>query len=264
MKEFIRLSEEKNVFESGHTLSLIQRDNDIYAYKGEADFSKIELWSGKNIYNLEYSNLVFNNMRWATITQYRDVTYLCCTERRGNYPDTFKYQNIHVYVTYDHIEYNSLPFVIDGSAPWLYHRDNITHLYFHRKTNDKHLILVKRWYSFEIDSIGDAKEHIILESPLTHTLSAPSVIYWNGLFWMMCESCNYSDKGYWETVLYVSDNPIRNYVFHSVVLTDNRACAFQHIINNRYILTYSTMRDNGIWKLCAKEGLITVEPIGRH
>jgi len=254
MKSFVDLSEERVIIPRGHTLSLVEYNNELFAYKGGVRFKSIELYKGKDIYSLKLYGTVIRNKRWAVAFVEENIVNLFCTYHTNYKADIFKYQNIYWYTSEDGFSFTEKGKVVDGSAPWICKFSGQYYLYFHRKTDLTHDILVKR--SDNIKDISKAKERVIISMKITdkkEALSAPSIVCIDKIYWMVCEYETKKDP--WVTVLYRSESAFGPFNLCGTLMRNGRACAFQYILGNKYILTYSVCKGKR-WNISAKEGVV--------
>lgn len=250
MKEFIKSLPERKIISSGHTLSLLEVDDKLFAYKGEVNFKGISLYVGDDINSLQPKGQILKNRRWAVSIVDNDIVYLFCTYHKNYKPDIFKYQDIYCYSSNDGILFETLGIFTTGSAPCIWKHAGTFFLYYHRKTDNSHDILLRM--SPSVLELKDSPEIKVISIPITNkneALSAPSIFKKADIFYMLCEYRTGSNQ--WSTVLYKSNSPIEFFKYEGVVLDNNRACAFQHLINDKYILTYS-VKINNIWGICLK------------
>jgi hypothetical protein len=253
VKNILNLTEEKLIITPGHTLSFIEKEDEIYAYLGQVDWSKIELWKGKDLYSLKFEKLVIPDKRWATAIKDKDSEdiYIFCTGHRDSKIDIYKYQDIYLYKSNNGIDFSFVKTIVWGSAPFQVYLNGMFNLFYHRKDDGVHQILVKA--ANKIENIDIAQEIVVIEIPIRsvdEALSAPSVIYLNNKYYMLCE---YRENGGpWTTVLYESDNIFSNWKLIEMVYNNWRACAFHYLLKNKYYVTYSVLNGN-IWSMAIQE-----------
>jgi len=138
--------------------------------------------------------------------------------------------------------------VTNGSTPFIFKDDEIYRLFFHRRTGgDPDIHTLWMISSSNIKGLMSKEPVKILERS-NQTISAPSVAKFHGYYWMTVEILI---KGIWFTYLF-KGKTLDTLKMIDKPLLENAACAFQHIFDDRYILTYS--RPN--WSVFMKEGII--------
>jgi len=246
LSEYPTLSEEKVLFEHGHTLSLIKIKDEFLGYLGHIDFSKIEIFRGKDIYNMEKVGEI-PNVRWgSTIRIYNgEIIRLYFTKQdllsKLPFVNPCRSQTIYFMGGVSGL-FNKGPLyrqkVERASAPFAF-RDKTGRLALACHKRDPHQILV-----------------FMPEGPLEilnfgkQIVSAPSIAYFRDQYWLTCEYR--ITHGNWRTMLY-SGTQLNSLKLVSINFLLNTACAFQHLFGERYVLTYSKQTKEG-WKLCAREG----------
>ena len=247
------LTQEKIIINKGHTISIIHRNGQIYGYIGEVDFSNISLYKGKDIYSLKKDKVLFPDRRWATILDDGESIHLFCTYHKNNKDDLFKFQNIYWYMSADSINFTPKCVITDGSAPWIMKEGNIYYLFYHRKTDLTHDILVKQ--TRDIFHLYEAQELTVGTCPITnqdYAWSAPSIVKIDNIYWMTTEVRLGNEP--WRTIVGYSNDILGPYHTYRELLYGWRACCFQYIINRRLQILYS-IRKNNNWKLAERHQL---------
>lgn len=251
----MRLGEERELISPGHTLSLIKFGDQIYGYLGYVLFKGVNILSGPSPYQLKHvKNGFLKGIRWGSAIADSKKVYLFFTERRliGRVPfiSPYKYQNVYVLESTDGINFAKKRFILNGSAPFIWKKEGEFYLFYHRRQGDRHIILCRIGHSIEdLFSKNTCREDVLLISHIGETLSAPSVCEINGKIWMTLERREGDQP--WQTVLYVG-GCVTDLRRHSVLIEEG-ACAFQHLLGDQFILTYS-VKEGKFWKIMCKEG----------
>lgn len=215
----------------------------LLGYLGHVYFEGIDLCVGK-IHRLENRGRIINNRRWATAIVDNNKISLFCSK---SIADLWRVQEILRYESNDGINFKEVEKIADGGCQFIWQYLGRYYLYFHRRSNERHHILVKS--SPSIEGLKDADEILLLDS--SDTLSAPSMAH-IGDFWLTCE---WRHNGRWYTVAYKADSPLGPFARLPQPLFSERACALQHIFENHYIITYSKQTGNR-WDLRVRWTLI--------
>jgi len=243
----LEFSEPKVLFEKGHTLSLIEYHGTFFGYLGHVLFDKVEVYSGKDLYNLSKVGEL-DGYRWGSAVVFNDKVFLFCTRQdvlsRLPLVNPYRFQRIFLLVSEDGIVFENKGEVLKGSAPSVYQEDGLFYLLFHRR--NPHQIL---FHTTENPGIINAKKVSLLKST-DFTLSAPSLVTVNGEYWLVCEYLDF--KNVWRSLLFRGDS--LDYLrLDEQLFLENGACAFQHIFGDRYVLTYSDPNGKESWRLMVKE-----------
>ena len=224
------LSEPKLLFETGHTLSLTQFKDSIYGFLGQVGFEKIEVYKGKDLFTLE-KVCVLEGCRWGSAISFGGKIRLYFTRQSHRLPhiNPYLFQTIYSVDSTNGLDYSSPQKVVDGSAPFICNLEGYP-LLFHKRF--PHRILLNN--------------QVIINS--FKVLSAPSLVYVDGSYLLTCEAR--SKKVPWHTVLYESKD-LKHWK-----LTDNSflegPCAFQHMMNGKYVVTYSVPNGKN-WQIMMRE-----------
>ena len=244
----IRGTKEKLLIDSGHTLSIIQYKDMLYAYRGSVGFNKVDMFIGTDMDNLVFHKELTNmkGKRWPVAFKLGEYISILCTATDGM-ADIFEHQHIHHYTSIDGKNFNHECVIVDGSAPWLYMEDDVTFFFYHKK-RDKHRIYIRQGL--------DGNEYVVMETPNRDVVvSAPAVFKYKSMYYMLIETREDATKP-WVTDMLESKDVKGPYKNRRTVLDNWRACAFPHIIDDRLIITYSHKKKCGIWDLRYKEILI--------
>jgi len=240
---YLKLGEERELFSSGHTLSLVGHGGGFLGYKGEVLFDGVTLLKGKNIDSLSDVGFI-DGVRWGSAVEVSGNVYLFCAKQSKAASNPWRYQDIHFYHSKDGIDFKSYGKVTEGSAPFIYYDGVQFHLFYHLR--NPHRILCR---SSNIPyNLGSSTPNLILKRD--YTISAPSICYFNMSYWLTCE--RRMEGRDWDTPLF-KGNDFSDFKIFKDPLLDARACAFQHFFGRHLILTYSAMR-NGVWKIFVREG----------
>lgn len=243
---FRHAGEEVELLREGHTMSVVSAHDTLFAYKGNVDFSAIELLTGNSLDALQSRGTVLRNRRWASVLHDGSMFHLFCTFHRNNRSDLFKYQDIYQYRSRDGVSFEGGSVVAEGSAPCITRENGIYRLFYHRK-RESHDILVRT-----AENIGDltgVPERILVSVPITAelpALSAPSVMRIGNRWYMLCEFRKGDDP--WKTIWYWADSIDGPYTYGGLFMDGWRACAFLHEIGGKPLVLYSRRRE-GIWNI---------------
>lgn len=245
MSGYVKLSGERELFSSGHTLSLVEHGKGFLGYKGEVLFEGVSLLKGKNIDSLSEVGFI-EDVRWGSAVEVSGNVYLFCAKQSKADSNPWRYQDIHLYHSKDGINFKSCGKVTEGSAPFIYYDDLQFHLFYHLR--NPHRILCR---SSNIPfNLSFTPANLILKRD--YTISAPSICYFNRSYWLTCE--RRMEGKDWDTPLFKGKD-FNDFKIVKDPLLDARACTFQHLFGKRLILTYSAIR-NGVWKIFVREGLV--------
>lgn len=248
MNDFIKLGEEHTIISPGHMLSIVKWHSKFLGYLGMVHFEGIYLLEGNGIFDLELSldSPIIKGRRTPSAIVIDDKVHLFCARKLGHSKkDIYKNQQIEYWISNDHTKFKRIKGIADGSAPFIFPYDGEYYLYFHRRTDNLHEILVR--HSPYIDKLDTAPEIKLLER--SHSFSVPSISYRNNVFWLTCEEK--IDKE-WQTVLFKSNSPIKSFSLVRTLL--DTPCVYQHNINGWYFITYSRQTPKG-WDIRIKKAV---------
>ncbi len=244
-KDFVELGEERKLFDEGHNLSIVEWQSKRIGYLSQVGFDGIRVCYLAPQFELA-GTPVIPKRRTATAVVVNDIVHLFCARKTGlNRKDIYKYQKIEHWVSNNAVSFGKVEDITDGSAPFIFSYNGVYFLYFHRRMENNHKILVR--CSKSIDGLKDGREVLLLQA--NHSFSMPSVVYMNGWFWLTCEEMLGSS---WRTVLYKSKNPMS--LFDEVGELIDAPCVYQHLINNRYFITYSR-KEGDKWSMWMREAI---------
>lgn len=236
------------LFERGHTLSLIKHNNTYFGYLGHVLFSGVDIYSGPSIYSMEKIGSL-KGRRWGSAIVKDDKVFLFATRQKllSHVPFVNPYEHQHIFLleSDDGKTFDAPKKVLDGSAPFIYEEKGSFYLFFHRR--NPHRILFRQASDPRDISV---KSDSLLLTDVENTLSAPSLAFFDNAYWLACEFMRKGEA--WKTVLFKS-RTLSDFQLQKESLLENGACAFQHIFDNRYILTYSEPDGKGGWKMMVKE-----------
>lgn len=254
-----------------HTFSIVEANKDGYKYwayyaldhyndkdkhvrkAGLARSNDLENWV-----KYEYNPIINNNCRWPTLVYKNNTFYMFYAEYNDDWDSQIvmvtsknglDFGNKTVIVPYKKGEQNQNPFI--------YYNDNdeTFYLFFYNGTEraekDKQWnIAVKK--NKDILKLKDSKTKLIISAK--ETIAAPSVAYYNGVYYLLVEEFNNSKKmDRWVTNAFYSDKIDEGYkrVSNNPILSDNDACAFQYKFDNKLYVTFSHAlnSEKSIWNL---------------
>lgn len=238
--DYLNLSRERKLLRPGHTLSIVQWKDQFWVYVGRVLFEGIYLWQGDDIYSLKphSEKPVIKDRRTASaIITDGKVNFFCARKKGRQGKDVFRYQEILRYDSVDGIHFREVEKITNGSGPFIFRYGQRYYLYFHRRTDKLHEILVRT--SKTLEGLKGSKE--IQLAKRERSFSLPSIAYFHENFWLTCEELI---ENKWITVIFKGDNPTGPFIDLQKVLV-KAPCASQYIFDNRYILAYSKKR---LWK----------------
>ncbi|MCF6222518.1 MAG: hypothetical protein L3J34_02190 [Flavobacteriaceae bacterium] len=253
-----------------HTLSIVEANKDGYKYWGyygldhynEKDplIRKGGLVRSNDLENWEkYENnpIINKNCRWPTAVYANETFYIFYAEYDNKInsqivmessKDGINFENRTVIVPYVDGEQNQNPFI------YLDKNDANFYLFYYNgteraKKDNKWNIMVKK--AANINQLKDSKPYEVISA--NETIAAPSIAFYNGKYYLLVEEFeDFSTKASWETNAFYSDKVDRGFkrVANNPILSDNDACAFQYIFDNRLYVTYSHAKKTGeVWNL---------------
>ena len=261
---FPKLGEEEILLDSGHTLQMTVFQDSLFGCLGQVDFCQARFGNLIPCYTesgmaIGYHVLgVIDNRRWPVAIEHHGALHVLCT--RSEYPDIsgkrFQQQVIEYYSSRDGAKFQSHGPITEGSAPWLFIEEDNVYLFFHQLQGRTHHILCR--VASSVSALRNAPNktvHVRTQMHEPEAESAPSVLRIGNDYWMTTE---YRPAPYtpWQTLLYHSEAPCGPWVYTATLLDNWRACAFQHILGNQYVLTYSH-RHNRKWDIrCRRAPLV--------
>jgi hypothetical protein len=111
--------------------------------------------------------------------------------------------------------------------------------YYHG--NDRDLYQIRARVCGDLAEIDQADEVIVLEG--SEILASPSIFSWDGKYYLLTETALDSPDD-WRTRAWVSESPLHGFteMKDSPLPAYIHACAFQHHLNGRLVVTYSYQR----------------------
>lgn len=249
-----------------HTFAIVEANMDgfkYWAYYGLDHYEKDEhirkggLARSNDLINwikYEYNPIIISNCRWPTVAVFNGVFYMFYAEYNNSNDSQIvmvestngiDFGNKTIIVPYVSGEQNQNPFIFFDK------NDSSFYLFFYNGTERAEKD--KRWSAYarksnDIRHLASEKSYEIVTSD--KTLAAPSVAYYNNTYYLLVEEFDKSlDK--WVTNAFQSSSVDRNYkrVANNPILSDNDACAFQYVFDNKLYVTYSHCLDlqKSIW-----------------
>lgn len=241
--------EERKLISPGHMLHMVQWNNEFLAYLGMVSFEGIYLWRGPDVYSLKpcLEEPVIPNMRTATVVVVKKRIHLFCAGKIGaEKKDIFRYQDIWHFESTNGKNFKKVGRIAFGSAPFIFSHQNRFYLYFHRRTDNHHQILLRS--SSAVTGLETAEEILLVER--TNSFSVPSMCCYGNIFLLTCEEL-IGDE--WVTVLFKGTFPTGPFIEAPEHLM-RAPCVYQHFFGNRCFLTYSKKSMEGPWELWIREG----------
>jgi len=233
--DYVELGEEYTVASPGHTLSIVNWHGQLRGFLGLVNFEAIHLWRGQRALPHQEINPdlepIITKRRTASAIVVDNKLHLFCARKAGfNRKDIFRCQQIEHWVSDDTWGFKKVRTITDGSAPFIFSHDGVFYLYYHRRIDNLHRILVRR--SEYLEGLKEALE--IQLAKRDSSFSVPSMASLNSKFWLTCEEL--VDQQ-WRTILYKGYTPTGPFESPKVLL--DAPCVYQHMINGLYFITYS-------------------------
>lgn len=254
-----------------HTFSIVEANKDGYKYwayygldhyndtntlvkkSGLARSNDLEYWE-----KYEHNPIINKNCRWPTVVFANETFYMFYAEYNKSYDSRIVMQtskngtdfnNKIVVVPFEKGKQNQNPFIYFNK------NDNNFYLFYYNgteraKTNKKWNIAVKK--SNDIFKLKDSKPKFIIS--LSKTIAAPSIAFYKNTYYLLVEEFDTGKlSGKWVTNAFYSEKIDGNYkrVKNNPILSNNDACAFQYVIDNKLYVSYSHALDKEktIWNL---------------
>ena len=116
------------------------------------------------------------------------------------------------------------------------------HLYYYHG-NDRDLYQIRGRSSATLDGLDAAEETIVLTDRNDEIVASPSMMFWEGNYYLLTETLmkGASRQENWRTRAWVSSEPEAGFteLTNSPLPDFIHACAFQHILNDTLVITYS-------------------------
>ncbi|MEO7045582.1 MAG: hypothetical protein ABI091_09780 [Ferruginibacter sp.] len=251
-----------------HTFSVVEANRDGYKYWGYYGLDKYEkdeharkggLVRSNDLINwtkYEYNPVILSNCRWPTVVISNGIFYMYYAEY--NKPNDSRivmmeskngidFENKIEIVPYASGQQNQNPFIYFNA------NDSMFYLFYYNgteraKVNPYWSVRVKK--SKNIKDLAAQQSYEVIKS--NKTLAAPSVAYYNNTYYLLVEEFT-PERDRWLTNAFQSDNVDKGYkrVANNPVLSNNDACAFQYVLNNKLYVSYSHCIDlkESIWNL---------------
>lgn len=267
-----------------HTLSVVQANLDGFKfwgyyglcnYGGSPDVRQAGLARSNDLLNWEKYDgnpIIEKDCRWPTVVLVDSVFYMFYAEYDDNNDsqivmrssrDGIEFGDKTVIVPRERFWQNQNPFVffnkqdshfylayysgieISNDKP-LIGRDHIVRKEAPREV--KNIWQIKLRKSGDVRGLKDAPSKILMEADFT--VASPSISFFKGRYWLLVEAIGEGKWGNkWVTKAYVSnavDGPYSE-VDGNPILPDNDTCAFQHVFDGKFYITYSHCLDISNW-----------------
>ncbi len=251
-------------YNKAHTLSVVEANNGGYKYWGyyglsyydtNPAFRKAGLARSNDLVHwdkYEGNPIIKSDCRWPNVILHHSVYYMFYAEYDADNDsrivmvtskDGINFGNKVVVVERELFKQNQNPFIFFNK------RDGCFYLAYYSgveksKDSTKNVWQIKLRKSKTIGKLKDAPSKTLLSSP--HTIAAPSITYFNKRYYLLIEAITIGKwNNQWATLAYESKKIDGNYkeVSNNPVLSNNDACAFQYIFDNRTYVFYSHCLD---------------------
>ncbi len=254
-----------------HTFSIVEANKGGYKYwayyaldhynERDSQIRKGGLARSNDLVHWEkykHNPIISNNCRWPTVVFHNDTFYMFYAEYNDDVDsrivlltskDGLAFENKTIITSYTKGEQNQNPFIYFDK------NDQNFYLFYYNGTeraekDKKWNIYVKK--SDNILTLKDKKPIEVISS--NETIAAPSIAFYNGKYYLLVEEFNDSKtQDRWVTNAFYSNKIDSGYkrVSNNPILSDNDACAFQYVFNNKLYVSYSHAINlkESIWNL---------------
>ncbi|VAW10562.1 hypothetical protein MNBD_BACTEROID03-1772 [hydrothermal vent metagenome] len=254
-----------------HTFSIVEANKGGYKYwayyaldhynERDSQIRKGGLARSNDLVHWEkykHNPIISNNCRWPTVVFQNDTFYMFYAEYNDNVDsrivmltskDGLSFEDKAIITPYSKGEQNQNPFI------YFNNNDQFFYLFYYNGTeraekDKKWNIYVKK--SADILTIKDIEPIEVISS--NETMAAPSVAFYNDKYYLLVEEFNDSKaQDRWVTNAFQSDKIDSGYkrVSNNPILSDNDACAFQYVFDNKLYVSYSHAINlkESIWNL---------------
>lgn len=241
-----------------HTFSIVEANKDGYKYwgyygldhyQGDIYLRKAGLVRSNNLIDWEkYAGnpIVVANCRWPTVIISNDKFYMFYAEYKETNGDSrivmvesdngIDFENKRIVVPYNDGHQNQNPFIYFDK------NDGNYYLFYYNGTertriNPRWNVLVRKCKN--LSDMPLQKSYEVLSSD--KTLAAPSVAYYNNMYYLLVEEFADDSQRSWVTNAFSSKNIDKGYerVANNPILYKNDACAFQYVLGGNLYVTYS-------------------------
>ena len=264
--KYVALQGDENAWDDKvvHTFSIIEypnhNDYKYWGYYGLDNYNEKD--SKKKKAGLVFSNdlkhwkkykgnpIINDNCRWPTATVSDGKVYIFYAQYNQDGDSQIVMQTAD-----DGIHFKDMKTVVPYQAgmqnqnPFIYFNpnDKLYYLFYYsgteRSKTDKYWnIMLKK--AKNLTDLPSAKPVLVIHSKAT--MAAPSVVFYKGKYYLLVEEFNNSaEMDRWVTNAFYSDKIDSGYqrVANNPVLSDNDACAFQYLLDNKLYVTFSHALD---------------------
>ena len=253
-----------------HTLSIVEANKDGFKYWG---YYGLDYYNNrdpfirkgglvrsndlKNWKKYENNPVINKNCRWPTVVFTNGIFYMFYAEYDDQVnsqivmessKDGMNFGNKKIVVPYINGQQNQNPFIYFNK------NDSNFYLFYYNGTeravkNKKWNIMVKK--ASEIKNIVKNKPYEVISA--IETIAAPSIAFYQGKYYLLVEEFeDFKTKANWVTNAFYSDKVDRGFkrVDNNPVLSNNDACAFQYIFDEKLYVTYShAIKIGEVWNM---------------
>jgi hypothetical protein len=235
-----------------HTLQVVDANFSGYRFWGYYSHPWIGIglaWSNDLIHWTKYKeNPIISNGRWPSVVYLNGSFFMFYTFdydkdsgiKLATSKDGVHFMDQKIIVKPEVGKRNQNPFIFKNPE------DGKFYLYYYHGENKPPWIWeIRVRVANNLSELDKSQDLLVYSS--SKTLAAPSVVYWNGKYYLTCET--YEDD-VWKTVAFYSDTPTSGFkeCSNSPILSNDEACAMQYIINNTLVLFWSKLSgDKRTW-----------------
>jgi hypothetical protein len=234
-----------------HTLQIVEANVNGYRFWGYYCHPWIGIglaWSNDLIHWIKYEkNPIIPDGRWPSVFYLNGIFYMFYTF------DYDKDSGIVLAVSKDGIHFEDKKIIVYPEAgkrnqnPFIFMNpiDRKFYLYYYHgeaRAPFPWVWEIRVRIANKPSGLDNGQDLLVLWS-WSRTLAAPSIIYWNGKYYLTCETYEWD---IWKTVAFSSDSPVSGFVecINSPILTDDEACAMQYVIDNKLTVFWSKLLDD--------------------
>jgi hypothetical protein len=239
-----------------HTLSIVEANLDGWRYwgyycggkawyslgAGLARSNDLQHWEKFSLDEpLVSTDAAGYGARWPCVVRENGLFYMLTTK------DYITDSHIVLYTSRDGIHFDFVKEIVRAESGLRNQNPNLLYeknkkkwrLYYYHG-NDKNLYQIRARVSREIIDLDTGQESIVLENRMNKVLASPSMMIWKRRYFLLTETA-IQDPHDWRTRAWSSRNPLKGFteLKNSPLPEGIHACAFQHILDGRLVITYS-------------------------
>jgi hypothetical protein len=182
--------------------------------------------------------------RWPCVVKIGALFYMLVTK------DYITDSHIVLYTSRDGIKFNFMKEIIQPETGLRNQNPNLLYddiqnkwiLYYYHG-NDKNLFQIRARAGDEITDLDDAEDMPVLVNDRDEILASPSMFHWKGKYYLLTET-TIKNRDDWRTRAWAGNQPFSGFVElrNSPLPPFIHACAFQHYLDDRLVITYSYQR----------------------